>query len=111
MDGLSDFVFEKIPDGLPPVDGDATQDIPTLCEYTSKYCLDPFRDLITRLNSGGVPPVSCIVSDGCMSFTVEAAEEFEVPIVLFWTTSACGFLGYVHYKNLLEKGVTPLKGT
>ncbi|KAI8532297.1 hypothetical protein RHMOL_Rhmol11G0202700 [Rhododendron molle] len=42
-------------------------------------------------------------SDGCMSFTVEAAEELGVPQVLFWTTSACGFLGYTMYKDLVEE--------
>ena len=34
LDGLDDFRFETIPDGLPPSgnDDDVTQDIPTLCE-------------------------------------------------------------------------------
>ena len=43
-----------------------------------------------------------------MSFTLDAAEEPGVPEVLFWTTSACGLLGYVHYRQLMEKGYTPL---
>ncbi|GMN26238.1 hypothetical protein TIFTF001_047791 [Ficus carica] len=44
-----------------------------------------------------------------MSFTLDAAEELGVPEFLFWTTSACGFLCYLHYKGLVEKGYTPLK--
>ncbi|KAE8715411.1 7-deoxyloganetin glucosyltransferase [Hibiscus syriacus] len=113
LDGLPSFRFETIPDGLPPTDVDATQDIPSLCDSTSKTCLPYFKQLIHKLNhsssTSDVPPVSCIVSDGCMSFTLDAAEELGVPEVLFWTTSACGFLGYVHYRQLKEKGYTPLK--
>ncbi|XP_058191929.1 7-deoxyloganetin glucosyltransferase-like isoform X1 [Rhododendron vialii] len=112
LDGLPGFRYETIPDGLPPTDTDVTQDIPALCQSTTKTCLPHFRELLNKLNdtllSTG-PPVTCIVSDGCMSFTVEAAEEFGVPDVLFWTPSACGFLGYTKYKDLVEKGLVPLK--
>ncbi|TXG48398.1 hypothetical protein EZV62_027692 [Acer yangbiense] len=110
LEGLPDFGFETIPDGLPPVDCNATQDIPSLCESTSKTCLAPFRNLLSKLNSSiGIPPVTGIVTDGVMSFTLEAAEELGIPNVLFWTMSACGFLGYVHYANLINKGLAPLK--
>ncbi|XP_022143084.1 7-deoxyloganetin glucosyltransferase-like [Momordica charantia] len=111
LDGLSSFRFETIPDGLPPTDVDATQDIPSLCQSTRRLCLQPFRELLSKLNAdpSAAPPVSCIVSDGVMSFTLDAAEELALPEVLFWTTSACGFLGYVHYRHLVEKGYTPLK--
>ncbi|PIN10984.1 UDP-glucuronosyl and UDP-glucosyl transferase [Handroanthus impetiginosus] len=111
LDGLPDFRFATIPDGLPPSDADATQDIPSLCASTTTTCLEPFCELLTKLNSSGpeVPPVSCIVSDGVMSFTVAAAERFRLPEVLFWTTSACGLLGYTQYRKLVEKGYTPLQ--
>ncbi|KAK3423554.1 hypothetical protein EUGRSUZ_F00343 [Eucalyptus grandis] len=114
LDGLPSFRFRTIPDGLPPSDvADATQDIPALCQSTSKFCLPYFRDLLERLNEEsttlGSPPVSCVVSDGVMSFTLDAAEAIGVPEVLFWTTSACGFMGYVQYRNLIDKGLTPLK--
>ncbi|KAL9359330.1 hypothetical protein Peur_047453 [Populus x canadensis] len=112
LDGLPSFQFKAIPDGLPPTSNDVTQDIPSLCESTSKTCMVPFKDLITNLNdtsSSNVPPVTCIVSDGVMSFTLEAAQELGIPEVLFWTTSACGFLAYAHYRQLIEKGLTPLK--
>ncbi|KAF8370171.1 hypothetical protein HHK36_031802 [Tetracentron sinense] len=112
LKGLHNFQFHTIPDGLPPSDVDATQDIPSLCESTSKNCLAPFRNLLTHLNdtsSSNVPPVSCIVSDGITTFTLKVAEELGIPEVLFWTTSACGFLGYVHYCHLIERGLTPLK--
>ncbi|KAK3014577.1 hypothetical protein RJ639_008909 [Escallonia herrerae] len=93
--GLSSFRFETIPDGLPPSDIEATQDVPSLGDSTSKNCLGPFRDLLSKLNDSAsldVPPVTCVVSDGGMSFTLTAAEELRIPEVLFWTTSACGFM-------------------
>lgn len=114
LDGLPSFEFTTIPDGLPPSDVEATQDVPSLCESTSKNCLPYFRELLTGLNrrasSGEIPPVSCVMSDGVMSFTLDAAEEIGVPEVLFFTTSACGLLGYVHYHRLIELGYAPLKG-
>ncbi|KAL3514178.1 hypothetical protein ACH5RR_026895 [Cinchona calisaya] len=83
LNGLPDFQFKTIPDGLPPSDVlDATQDIPSLCESTSTHCLSPFKDLLANLNdysSSKVPQVSCVVSDGAMSFTLAAAQEFRHP--------------------------------
>ncbi|KAL1802063.1 hypothetical protein ACET3Z_030710 [Daucus carota] len=110
--GLPDFRFYAIPDGLPPSHPDATQDIPALCKYTPIHCLAPFSNLISRLNdssASGVPPVTCIVSDGVMSFTLKAAEKFGIPEVLLWTTSACGVIAYMHYHKLVEQGYTPLQ--
>nr|BCB59284.1 UDP-glycosyltransferase [Petunia x hybrida] len=106
----SSFRIETIPDGLPPSNADATQDVPSLCKSSRDYCLTPFRDLVKRLNNmPDCPQVTCIVSDGIMSFTLNVSEELGIPNVLFWTTSACGLMGYVHYRSLVEKGYTPLK--
>ncbi|CAL8997392.1 unnamed protein product [Prunus brigantina] len=110
LDGLPSFQFETIPDGLPPSDDNATQDIPSLCLSTSKNCLAPFRDLLSKLNSlPHSPPVTCLVSDGGMTFSLDAAQEFGIPCVLFETMSACGSLGYLQYLPLMEKGLIPLK--
>ncbi|CAH8253204.1 unnamed protein product [Arabidopsis lyrata] len=106
LDGLHSFRFESIPDGLPETNKDVMQDVPHLCESTMKNCLAPFKELLWRINTReDVPPVSCIVSDGVMSFTLDAAEELGVPDVLFWTPSACGFLAYLHFYRFIEKGL------
>lgn len=113
LDVVDDFRFETIPDGLPYSDDcDVTQDIPSLCDSTMRNCLAPFREVLDKINKGILegPKVSCIVSDGAMSFTLDAAEELQVPEVIFWTTSACGFMGYLHYKELIARGITPFKG-
>ncbi|XP_058086967.1 7-deoxyloganetin glucosyltransferase-like [Magnolia sinica] len=110
LDGLDDFRFETIPDGLPPSDCDATQDVPALSDSTSKTCLVPLRHLVTKLNEAAhVPKVSCIVFDGIMSFALPLGEELDIPRVAFWTPSACGFMGYLHYRKLIERGLVPLK--
>ncbi|XP_042440472.1 7-deoxyloganetin glucosyltransferase-like [Zingiber officinale] len=105
------FRFESIPDGLPPSETDATQDVPSLCHSISKHALLPFLDLLRRFNTDGgdAPPVSCIVSDGSMSFTLDAARELRIPEVVLRTSSACGFMGYLHYQHLIDRGLTPLK--
>nr|AYC63483.1 UDP-glycosyltransferase [Scoparia dulcis] len=108
--GLADFQFRAIPDGLPPSDKDATQDIPQLCDSLRKNGFPPFLELVEKLNSSpDCPNVSCIVSDGAMSFTLDAAERLNIPEVVFFTTSACGFWCYCHYGELVTRGLFPLK--
>ncbi|WCJ44440.1 UDP-Glycosyltransferase superfamily protein [Euphorbia peplus] len=108
---IPSFRFETITDGLPPSEADCTQDVPSLFSATQKNCLAPFRKLLSKLNSSpeNNPPVTCIVSDCIMSFTLKASQELKIPNFLFWTASLCGFMGYLHYRTLIEKGIFPLK--
>ncbi|KAL3527639.1 hypothetical protein ACH5RR_012295 [Cinchona calisaya] len=121
--GFDDFKFETIPDGMPPSDRqDATQDVPQLCDSTRKNCLVPFKELLVKLNNNnnnnnassddnrvGPPPVSCVISDGVMSFGIKAALDLGIPQVQFWTASACSFIGYLHYRELIRRGIVPFK--
>nr|2PQ6_A Chain A, UDP-glucuronosyl/UDP-glucosyltransferase [Medicago truncatula] len=112
FDGFTDFNFESIPDGLTPMegDGDVSQDVPTLCQSVRKNFLKPYCELLTRLNhSTNVPPVTCLVSDCCMSFTIQAAEEFELPNVLYFSSSACSLLNVMHFRSFVERGIIPFK--
>ncbi|XP_028800818.1 7-deoxyloganetin glucosyltransferase [Neltuma alba] len=113
LDGLSDFHFETIPDGLPPSDANASQHLPSLCESTAKNCLLPFIKLLGRLHEHAsnclVPPVSCLISDIAMTFTVKAAQEFGLPIAIYSPVSAISILGMWHCRTLLDKGIVPLK--
>ncbi|KAI3947791.1 hypothetical protein MKX01_034456 [Papaver californicum] len=89
---LPDFRFETIPDGLPlPTDLNATQDIPSLFHSIRNYMLLPFLNLIKKLNNSNnnksstsffssidiVPPVTCIVSDGVISFLSKLVKNLE----------------------------------
>ncbi|KAG4945381.1 hypothetical protein JHK82_041437 [Glycine max] len=107
--GFPNFQFETIPDGLPPSNMDSTQSIPALCDSTRKHCLIPFCNLISKLNHSHAPPVTCIFSDGVMSFTIKASQQFGLPNILFWTHSACAFMSFKECKNLMERGLIPLK--
>ena len=110
--GLPDFQFKTIPDGLPPSDRDATQDVPSICDATRKNCLTPFKELVLKLNSSSeVPLVTCIISDGVMSFAIKVGEELGIPEVQFWTASACGFMAYLNFSELVKRGILPFKGT
>ncbi|KAK6125791.1 hypothetical protein DH2020_040462 [Rehmannia glutinosa] len=102
------FSFETIPDGLPPSDEDATQDVPMLCYSTRKTCYEPFKELLTRLNSMS-DFYKCVVSDGVMSFGMRAAQDLGIPDVQFWTASVCSFIGYLHYREILKRGISPFK--
>lgn len=111
--GTDGFHFEAVPDGLPQSDNDdVTQDIAALCLSTTAHSAAPFRDLLARLNATpGSPPVSCVIADGVMSFAQRVAEEMGILALVFWTTSACGFMGYLHFAELIRRGYVPLKGT
>ncbi|KAG0471201.1 hypothetical protein HPP92_015747 [Vanilla planifolia] len=111
LNGVDGFRFEAIPDGLPPSDDDdVTQDIAQLCLSQAKHSVVPFRDLLQRLNTTlDSPAVTCVVADGVMTFAYKVAEEMGIPAVLFWTTSACGFMGYLHFAELIRRGYTPFK--
>ncbi|TQD78858.1 hypothetical protein C1H46_035589 [Malus baccata] len=111
LDGVPGFRFETIPDGLQTSDEDTQQDIMLLAEAIRKNFLAPFRDLLAKLNhTAGDAPVTHIVADGWMSaFPMEAAEEIGIPVVLFFTISACSLMGYIQFPALVEKGLVPLK--
>ena len=106
LDGACGFQFETIPDGIPRSseddDGSAL-----LLKHVETTFLAPFLDLVANLST----PPTCIISDGFMSnFTVDAAQKLDIPIMLYWTFSACGFMGLYQLKNLIDRGVTPLRG-
>ncbi|RDX91813.1 7-deoxyloganetin glucosyltransferase, partial [Mucuna pruriens] len=111
LDGLQDFCFETIPNGHG--DADVAQDILSLCESTKEDLLLRFCDLLARLNDsatkGLVPPVTCLVSECSMTFTIQAAQQLALPILLFQPSSACSFLSFLHFPALLHEGVIPLK--
>ncbi|XP_077245750.1 7-deoxyloganetin glucosyltransferase-like [Tasmannia lanceolata] len=110
LKGLDDFQFETIPDGLPPPDHDGTQDIAALCDSTRKNCAVPFRNLVTKLNNSlRIPHISCIIPDGVMSFALCVAEELDIMVLVFYTMSACGLMGYLNFHELKRRGYTPLK--
>ena len=112
--GLPDFRFETIPDGTPPPSNpDATQDVALVCDSLRKNCFGPFKELLERLNSNAsppdVPPVTCVIADGVMNFAIRAAEALDLPGVSLFTSSAFSYVGYLHYSELIKRGIFPFK--
>ncbi|KAI3511261.1 hypothetical protein L1887_18410 [Cichorium endivia] len=102
LDGEPGFKFETIPDGIPDHLRGNMFELP---KSILNNFLAPFLDLLARLEN----PVTCIVGDGMMPFTVDAAETLKVPIIHFWTFSASAFMGYYQAPVLIEKNIIPLK--
>ncbi|KAK1618437.1 hypothetical protein QYE76_023954 [Lolium multiflorum] len=114
--GVPGFRFDTIPDGMPAIDDDdddVTQDIPALCKSTTETCLEPFRRLLSEINTSasaeGRPPVTCVISDVIMGFSMDAANELGLPYVQLSTASAVSYLAYHHYNLLIDRGIFPLK--
>ncbi|KAK6923384.1 Haloacid dehalogenase-like hydrolase, partial [Dillenia turbinata] len=108
FEGLSDFRFETIPDGLPQSDRDATQD-PVLLTYAAQNnFLGPFRELIEKLNSWvsdscKVPQVTCIVPDALMIRDWCAGSSF-LDCIGLWV------MAYLYTPELVRRGLFPSKG-
>ncbi|OWM63607.1 7-deoxyloganetin glucosyltransferase-like [Punica granatum] len=112
LPGSTDFRYEVISDGLPPTNPRGILDLPSLSLTLPVEGLRSFRELVKRLiisSDDGAPPLSCIVSDGVMSFTIEVARESGIPEMILFTPSGCGMLGYLQFERLMENHVIPLK--
>eukprot|EP00253_Pinus_taeda_P032494 PITA_32494 len=103
--------FEALPDGLPPRNGSTlNQNVPVLFQSMTANAHFHFHKLMERLRHlPNVPPVTFIVSDGLLSKTQDVANEYGIPRVAFWSTSAFGFTAYFSIPLLIDKGYLPLK--
>ncbi|XP_071693846.1 7-deoxyloganetin glucosyltransferase-like [Rutidosis leptorrhynchoides] len=109
LNGLSTFRFESIPDGLPPPeDLDATQNVYDICRSTQETCLGPFKRLIAML-ADSMSPVTCIISDLLMGFTIDGAKELGIPEFILYTGGTGALVCYDQYPALVDKGLMPLK--
>ncbi|OMO79150.1 UDP-glucuronosyl/UDP-glucosyltransferase [Corchorus capsularis] len=108
LDGLPDFRFETIPDGVPL---DTTQDITSLLDTLTENVVDPLRRLIQKLNdfeSSNVPPVTCIVADAAVPFLEVITEEFGILGVRLGTAGASTFERYIRVRLSVEQGLIPV---
>ncbi|KAL8195724.1 hypothetical protein R6Q57_025477 [Mikania cordata] len=104
------YWFKTVPDGVGSATDDgvkATEALMKVIQYLQTHFLDSFLDLVAQLEV----PATCIICDPFVSFTnpVQAAEKLKIPIILFWTVAACGFMGCYQVKPLMEKEILPLK--
>ncbi|KAG6488707.1 7-deoxyloganetin glucosyltransferase-like [Zingiber officinale] len=113
LDGLPDFRFASISDGLsPPDDNDEyAEDMRKIILAAQMNCPASFLSLISALNdpSSGVPPVRCVISDCFARFTLSATTKLGIPNVFYSTVAVCGFTVFYYFKDLIERGLVPLK--
>ncbi|MFS8012884.1 putative 7-deoxyloganetic acid glucosyltransferase [Helianthus anomalus] len=72
-----------------------------------------FREMLLPggcLNCGNWPPVSSVIADRIMCFTIDVAKEAAIPVFLFRTVSASCFWAFCCIPKLVESGDLPIKG-
>ncbi|KAL4196270.1 hypothetical protein AMTRI_Chr04g245320 [Amborella trichopoda] len=107
--GFEDFRMESIADGLAP-EFDRVSDLATLLDASRKYWLNPFRELVLKLNqTAGIPKVRCIVSEWVLNFSKVVADEIGVPRASLITNSASSCWGYLQIPDLIQRGIIPFK--
>jgi hypothetical protein len=109
--GRDGFQFEAIPDGLSETDRGKQDYGQSLLVSVNATCASPLRDLITRLNgTAGVPPVTCVLPTGLMTFALDVARDLGIPSMVFWCASAASLMAYMWTPELRKRGYVPLKG-
>ncbi|KAK2973764.1 hypothetical protein RJ640_002268 [Escallonia rubra] len=99
------FRLETIPDGLPadhPRSGDRVMEILDSLKSTSKPL---FKDVLTTGR-----PVTCVVADGFLGFTLDVAKEMGIPVIYSRTLSACCLWIFYCLPKLIEAGEVPFQG-
>ncbi|KAL7095508.1 hypothetical protein ACP275_10G028100 [Erythranthe tilingii] len=95
--------FLSIPDGLPPDHPRTGPSIVDLLLSTSTSCKPIFKDTIASMSHAP----ACIISDGIMSFAIDAAAELGIPAITFRTYSATCTWTYFHLQTLIQLGEIP----
>ncbi|XP_065864090.1 7-deoxyloganetin glucosyltransferase-like [Euphorbia lathyris] len=114
LDGLPDFRFVTLPLQQPPSNSHTSLALSFLAlrEICRKDFLPLFRDLITKLNhtsSSSTPPVTCLLSDAILSYTLSLSQELQIPNVLLWNMGASGFLSFKHSRDQIKQCLAFLK--
>ncbi|CAO2045446.1 unnamed protein product [Urochloa humidicola] len=108
--GRDGFRFEAIPDGLSEDDRGKQDYGQSLLVSTSTRCAAPMRDLIVRLNgTPGVPPVTCVLPTGLVTFALGVARDLGIPSMVFWCAGAASLQAHMSMRELRKRGYVPLK--
>ncbi|KAH9303084.1 hypothetical protein KI387_014667, partial [Taxus chinensis] len=103
----SNFRFLSFSDGLPAEDGRTTQPGEVLASLPK--CGAALEEVLR--SCGGVPPVTCIVTDSFMSCTVSVSVNMGVPRVVFWPLCAAASITQKYANLLISQGHIPVKVT
>ncbi|WCJ29740.1 UDP-Glycosyltransferase superfamily protein [Euphorbia peplus] len=109
LDGLPDFQFATLPLQQPPSNSHTSLALSFLAlrEICKKDFPPLFSDLITKLNHSSSlpsnPPVTCLLSDAILSYTLSLSQELQIPNVLLWNMGASGFLSFKHSREQIKQ--------
>ncbi|TVU32577.1 hypothetical protein EJB05_24311, partial [Eragrostis curvula] len=104
------FRFESIPDGLTDADRGKQDYGQSPVEVHDHAMRAPLRDLIVRLNGeAGVPPVTCVLPTGLMTFALGVARVLGIPSMVFWCAGTASLMSQMMMGQLKERGYVPLK--
>ncbi|XP_074382670.1 7-deoxyloganetic acid glucosyl transferase-like isoform X2 [Apium graveolens] len=77
--------------------------------YESLKTVKPFlKDMLVGQDQ--TRPVTCLITDGLIKFTLDVGEETGVPVIYFRTASASSFWAYFCSDKIVEAGDCPFKG-
>ncbi|CDY61257.1 BnaCnng37570D [Brassica napus] len=91
LDDFTDFQFITIPESLPESDLENLGQI-LLALKLNKECHVGFKECLGQLLLQHGNDISCVIYDEFLYFAEAAAKEFNIPSVIFSTTSATAFL-------------------
>lgn len=101
------FRFQMLPESVSAGNAQSTDLVLNLYE-TLKTTKSFLRDLLS--GQGQTKPVTCLITDGLMKFTLDVGEDTGVPVIYFRTASACSFWTYFCADKVIEAGDCPFKG-
>ncbi|XP_068669336.1 UDP-glycosyltransferase 76B1-like [Aristolochia californica] len=101
-----DFHFVPIDDGSPEKQA-ATEDLMGLIKALNVICAQPFHDRVAEMLAEG--PITCLISDALLHFTQAVADRFQLPRIIFRTSSITSFLTCAAFPVLRQKGYLPIR--
>nr|AUR26625.1 UDP-glucosyltransferase 709K1 [Centella asiatica] len=79
-----------------------------IMKWIISTCHPKFNELMIEENKGD-GKITCVIADGYMSFAIDVAKEFDIPVISFRTYNAtCTWL-YFHLEELLQSGEIPVQ--
>eukprot|EP00262_Sarcandra_glabra_P006707 TRINITY_DN191_c0_g3_i1.p1 TRINITY_DN191_c0_g3~~TRINITY_DN191_c0_g3_i1.p1 ORF type:complete len:504 (+),score=36.73 TRINITY_DN191_c0_g3_i1:56-1513(+) len=111
LSSLPRFRFRTISDGLPADHPRSASKLMDLFDALQAHTKPLFREFLVSCGPGSKSrkPVTCVIADGVMTFTIDVAKDVGIPIIAFRTISACAFWAYYCIPRLIEGGELPFK--
>ncbi|KAM4093874.1 hypothetical protein ACB094_06G152100 [Castanea mollissima] len=106
------FQFKSIPDGLPADHPRASDRFMEMFFDSITLVTKPlFKEMMLsgQLNSATGQSVTCIITDGSLSFPIDVGNELGILVIHFRTISACSFWAYFYIQDMIEAGELPIR--